>query len=831
MPFLSLGLHNDEPPTSFDQGEKDQGEKDQKEKHDHAREAVNALPPAAQARAGQAEPNPPRRTQPSAPTSANAPRAPHFLIAENENGNGHGNGNGHSADQQSYSNEFEADQFEDGPDAPQAAEKLRSWMSAAVQPETAQPTNGNGRASTPASAPSSFTPSPFTPPVASRTDADKNVRATRTTSDENGGHAVSLPPSVELLRRKLAEEEKLRTAAVRPGPLTASVDGLSSSERQWVPTFATFKFGYLPGQGLLFSTIGHEVLIFGLFLLVTYVLPMLQPAKLIATNNPQDHIIILPELGGGSAGEKSPGAGESAPQQPSAAPARSSKGFAFPGKQAILSNPANPTNTFQTIQRPLLVHPERITRLVPAPNIVRMAETRLPRDVIAPKPAMPHLLEVPKPIRVKQDTLTHRDAKFDVPVDMPKLVAKMDMPKLPAAQQPLPEAPKVQPQPKKEDEKREIEKPSPTPIKVTSEKRAEPQEKTSPPSQAQIARMEMHGKDKEPLLSLSPMPLPNGPDAKIPNGEALGKFAIAPGGTLNPTSITPGKANGTPSTTPGTGQENAKAPNAAGSDAASNSGSANAKGTAGAGGPGHATIANGSGTAGTGGGTGNAPGAGTGGAGAGKGRGTVGQGVGSAGNQQSNGSGAGAGSGSGTGSFPGITIQGGENANASSKANNKPPAFTIEPQTAYGMTIVSTASSGGGLEDFGVFQNERIFTVYIPVKPSPDLPDPTWTMQYAVIKDGTVPDPGSQQVVPPSVATSEWPQIPPNLQKKYARRQVVIFAIVGADGKVSQVSVKRTPDTKVSDAIAATFRKWVFHPALVNNQPVGVKILVGIPLS
>ena len=46
--------------------------------------------------------------------------------------------------------------------------------------------------------------------------------------------------------------------------------------------------------------------------------------------------------------------------------------------------------------------------------------------------------------------------------------------------------------------------------------------------------MQLHGKAKEPLLSLSPMPLPPGTNAKVPDGEARGKFALAPGGTLNP---------------------------------------------------------------------------------------------------------------------------------------------------------------------------------------------------------------------------------------------------------------------------------------------------------
>jgi len=701
MAFLSLGLHQDEPPTSPDQ------RKD----------------------------NSPRDTEASSP--ANAPSA---LIPDSAGPRGNGtvprrkqNGNSTVAFFTSP-DDFEADRFEDEASA-----------SRSVPPDRKD--------------------------VCSET---------------------SLPPSVEQLRRKLAEEENQRASRVEPAPLTASVVSLSSSEREWVPTFSTFKFGYFPGRGLLFSTVGHEIIIFGLFLLVTYVLPSLRPAKLIESNNVQDHTIYLPELGGGSEGEKSPGAGESAPQQPAAAPARASKGFAFPGKQAILSNPPNPTNTFQTIQRPLLVRPEVINKLVPAPNIVQMAETRLPNDLLTAKPVIPQLKEVPKPIRVKQDALMHRNAKFDVPVNAPKLQAKLEVPKLPAAEQPLPEAPKIQPQQKQEDDKREIEKPSPTPIKVATEKRSEkPQKESSPPSAAQVARLEMHGKAKEPILSLSPMPLPNGPDAKVPNGEARGKFAIAPGGTLNPNSITPGKASGMPSTTPGTGQENAKAPNAAGSDVASNAG------------------------------------AGTGGPGNGKGRGAAGEGAGAAG-RQGTGSGAGGGSGSGTGSFPGITIQGSEDTQA--KTTTK-PSFTIEPQSSYGMTIVSTASSGGGLEDFGVFQNERIFTVYIPVKPSPELADPTWTMQYAVVKDGTIADTGSQQVVPPSIATSEWPQLPPALEKKYSHRQIVIYAVVGKDGKVSQVSVKRTPDPRVSDPIANVLKKWVFHPAQVNNQPASVKILLGIPLT
>ncbi len=635
-------------------------------------------------------------------------------------------------------------------------------------------------------------------------ESRKNVRAAEPVSN--------LPPAIEELRRKISGNNE--------GPLVAA-------NPDAIPTFTTFKFGYLPARGLLYSVIGHELILFGLFLVFTYGLPALHPAKLVQVAKTQDHTIYLPEVGGGTQGEKSPGAGQSAPQQPSAAPARASKGFAYPGPQAILSDPPNPTNAFQTLQRPLLVHPEPIRKLIPLPNIVHMAETRLPSDLIAPKAAMPQLRPATQPIKVKQDSNAHREAKWKVPVnDPPKLMANAEMPKLPAAEEPLPEAPKIQLK-KQADEEKPVEKPSPKPIKVTAEKRAEKSEKqVAPPSAAQVARMEMHGKESEPLVSLSPMPLPPGSNAKIPAGEARGRFAIAPGGTLNPNSITPGKTNGTPSTSPATGQDKSQAANAA-TEVASNAGTGAGHSAATGGGSGNAKEASGGGSAGTGTGSGNtSSGAGTGGTGTGKGRGTAGKGAGATAGRGA-GTGSGAGSGQGTGSFPGITIQGGEN-NPGNPGDQ--PVFTIEPQTSYGMTVVSTASSGGGLEDFGVFENERVFTVYIPMKRTPEAEDPTWTLQYALLKDDSAVVVGDQAVVAPSAVMREWPQLPADLEQKYAQRQVVISAVVDKEGKVGHVAVKQTPDALISDPIVQAFNKWVFRPAQLNNQPVAVKVLLGIPL-
>src|SRR5262249_23922726 len=148
------------------------------------------------------------------------------------------------------------------------------------------------------------------------------------------------------------------------------------------------------------------------------------------------------------------------------------------------------------------------------------------------------------------------------------------------------------------------------------------------------------------------------------------------------------------------------------------------------------------------------------------------------------------------------------------------PAFTVAQQAPYNMTVVSTASSGGGLEEFGVFDKERVFTVYIPMKRTPDAEDPTWTLQYALLKDDSAFTPGDQQVFAPWQVMREWPDLPADLEKRYAQRQVVINAVVDKDGKVAHILVKQTPDRRVSDPIVRALAKWVFRPAQLSGQPV-----------
>ena len=64
-----------------------------------------------------------------------------------------------------------------------------------------------------------------------------------------------------------------------------------------------------------------------------------------------------------------------------------------------------------------------------------------------------------------------------------------------------------------------------------------------------------------------------------------------------------------------------------------------------------------------------------------------------------------------------MTIQGGEwnvgSISGSPRTRAHQPASPPDEAGSYGITILSAGNSGGGVGDFGVFQNEALFTVYI----------------------------------------------------------------------------------------------------------------------
>jgi hypothetical protein len=568
-------------------------------------------------------------------------------------------------------------------------------------------------------------------------------------------------------------------------------------------SFKTLPSNYLPGRGLFYSVMLHGMAACLVLVTATRTLSSnrVQPHELTIANE-IERVVYLPDIGGGNEGSGSSG-GRSGDLGKTALslPAHSSPGFTYSGPQPILSDPPNPLNLSLTLQRPGTQNLPVLREFVSLPNIVQNANSGpAPIDLRANKSSLP----VP-PIAAPTTA-----PKVAVPALAMSLVTSQ--PELPMLQPaPVPEAPKLS-----------------LPVRSSQEAAALATTVTRPapvapkPIEAvktdHLSDVLSNGMDRQTLVTLSAMPAPPSPDAKIPMAETRGRFAVSPLASVAAPAPVPGsKSSGPVSDTTGIGNR----PNSQNAVAENILGGGSGRGTEVASGTGGTGIGTGTGT-----GSGHGGNAGNEGRGLGAGSG-LGEGIGS-----TSASGAGAGSGHGGGALPGITIQGGRLVGGMPA---RPQGRPVPPQVAYGMTIVSTPSSGGGLPDFGLFANERVYTVFLDTRMTTQDQSPSWTLQYAPMRGEADADDIRAQslkgVTPPYALAKEIPHWPSDLVQRYVQRVIVVSGVIDTQGKLGQVLVMQSPDDRLTGQLTEALSKWLFRPAELNGHPISAKIMLGVPLS
>jgi hypothetical protein len=505
------------------------------------------------------------------------------------------------------------------------------------------------------------------------------------------------------------------------------------------------------------------------------------------------YVLTMPAMGQKSSGsEGGEGAAGGAPthsgsQGAPASQAKSVAGLIFKGPQPVISNPAKPDNFLQTIRQPDLPDPPKLTVPVASPNVLKMA-------LVVPSALVKSTLLDPKAKPMKPSRRIPAQTQLaDIPE--PKLTLRVsgetDTEALGSALSHGTATAKVVPPPA-----------PPKPVTPQA------------------------GEDDQNLLVLNAVPAQNLPLRPIPPGELLGAFTVTTDPSVAAKSRSGSSATGGGATSSG---DTGNKPGLGGTDGAARlapgsggtgSGTGMGPGGSGVGQGGGSGMGNGagpgSGTTGTGrAATDSGPGAGS-----GTGPGLIlGKGSGSAGSP----TGAG-GSGAGASPFPEVTIAG----------MTKPPALPLPrvaaPRQVYGMTIVATSSTGGGLKDFGVFKNETVYTVYMDVNETARAL-PNWTLQYAMVTvQGDTPKPDAV-LVPPYPTNKDIPYMQPEIIARNIGRMIVATGVITKDGKLESLRIVQSPNPLLIGPTLASLAKWTFDAAELNGQPIAVKVLVGIPIA
>jgi hypothetical protein len=585
---------------------------------------------------------------------------------------------------------------------------------------------------------------------------------------------------------------------------------LPSGSRYPRLSLSSFNRSVFPLRGFLLSFLLHEIAVIALMFLPSILFPTpLKPQekKWEATILPKDETLYLPALGGGheGGGPKKAGGGGSngGGRSPAAA---SSRGLTYAGPQSIVSNPPNPTNHIQTILQPDLPKPPVLKQFIPLPNIVNLVQAPPPPVPVPPAPT-PKPVEPPPPPKVAK-----AEPKVIMPVvsvaapptiETPKLTLPMT-PTNTTVTQRVPTAP-----------------PTPAPEPAPPPKVAETKPEAQPPQALPVGER----KYAHNLLALNPVPAPANVEPKIPPGEARGQFVISPQASSDPLLTGAGLESGDASASaPALGAASgSKGGDAVGGTAGGHGGGGKGEGTG-------SGSGNGPGTGG-GSGTGSGAGSGSGGAGGGNGGGGTGSGSGPGsghGAGTGRGTGTGTGAGAGGGPFAGMTIQGAEGpaGGITISGGSKPPAKN-HPNETYGLTIVSTGNSGGGVGDFGVFKDEAVFTVYVSPSSSGGRAGAPWALQYSLLNAAGP----LQDLVPPFALKKESPAWPPELLAKYNGQEVAVYAVIDLEGKMQKLKVLQSPNSGLSELLLAALSHWLFRPASMNGQPVSVKAVLGVTIA
>ena len=540
--------------------------------------------------------------------------------------------------------------------------------------------------------------------------------------------------------------------------------------------------GYFPGWGIPCSLLAHQIpIILAIFLstLPTPPPPTPPPPMPAPKSRPQIQWMYFPKLPTvNQAPEEITAKSQGA--KPSPAPGFAAKGLVYPGPQEVVSDPPEPTNDIQTLIQPALKKAPILPPPLALPNLVLLADAGLaPPPKPLPSVSKAPVEEQPKPAPAPAPPVAKPEPP--APINVSSVVADAPLPLKPAKTPDLVVSP---PRPvvaaneevKPEPEKTPGEAPQTESASVTA----------PPPQPAEPAVMPAGGSDLDTVVALTPFPSASDQPFKIPAGEARGRFAISPKPNLAASETQAPSIPG-----------NASKPVVIGIEAPAPAATINAAvGDP----PASVSISFGPGPAVT----------------KASGAGAAASASGSAGNS----------------SFAGITITGG--VDDSSGATNTAPRRPL--QTSYGVSVISTESSGGGLPSFGLFSNHDIYTVYVDMRETENDSDPAWTLEVAVAQEPGVPGntakniAAAQGLVLPFPAAKKRPTFPPELARKHLRQMIVVYAVVNVEGKMEQMSVKQSPDPVLNESVLAALSQWVFRPARRNGTPFAVQVLLGIPL-
>jgi len=130
-----------------------------------------------------------------------------------------------------------------------------------------------------------------------------------------------------------------------------------------------------------------------------------------------------------------------------------------------------------------------------------------------------------------------------------------------------------------------------------------------------------------------------------------------------------------------------------------------------------------------------------------------------------------------------------------------------------------------------VFAAKRVYTLAVNMA-NLNSASGSWILHFAELGAGPEGTPsGSSELAMPVPIRKVDPKYPPDLIEQNVQGEVMLYAVIRADGSVDSIQVVRGVDPQLDANAKSAFAQWKFQPASKAGVPVDLEAIVHIPFK
>jgi TonB family protein len=134
-----------------------------------------------------------------------------------------------------------------------------------------------------------------------------------------------------------------------------------------------------------------------------------------------------------------------------------------------------------------------------------------------------------------------------------------------------------------------------------------------------------------------------------------------------------------------------------------------------------------------------------------------------------------------------------------------------------------------------VFAAKRVYTLAVNMA-NLNSASGSWILHFAELGSGptsgmTAVVSASAELAMPVPIRKVDPKYPPDLIEQNVQGEVILYAIVRADGTVDSIQVARTLDPQLDANAKSAFAQWKFQPASKSGAPIDLEVIAHIPFK